>query len=78
MKGATFPFRDAGEKSDKYQGYEEGVIYINPWSKQKPGIVNSRLQDVLLPTRSMPGNWCGRSSRRSRGPIAASAVSPSG
>jgi len=55
MKGATFPFRDAGEKSDKYQGYEEGVIVINPWSKQKPGIVNSRLQDVLLPDEVYAG-----------------------
>jgi len=55
MKGATFPFRDAAEKSDKYQGYEEGVVYINPWSKQKPGIVNARLQDVLLPDEVYAG-----------------------
>lgn len=57
MKGAsvTFPFRDAGEKSDKYQGYEDGVTYINPWTKQKPGLVDARLQDVLLPEQVYAG-----------------------
>jgi hypothetical protein len=55
MKGATFPFRDAGEKADKYQGYEEGVMYINPWTKQKPGIVDARLQDVLSPDQVYAG-----------------------
>jgi hypothetical protein len=55
MKGATFPFRDAGEKADKYQGYEEGVMYINPWSKNKPGIVDARLQDVLVPDQVYAG-----------------------
>ena len=54
-KGATFPFRDASEKSDKYQGYEEGVMYINPWTKNKPGIVDARLQDVLLPEQVYAG-----------------------
>lgn len=44
----SLPFRDAGEKADKYAGYEEGVVYINPWTKQKPGVVDARLQDVLV------------------------------
>jgi len=55
LKGANFPFKDASEKADKYVGYEEGVMYINPWSKQKPGIVNARLQDVLLPEEVYAG-----------------------
>jgi hypothetical protein len=55
MKGATFPFRDAGEKADKYQGYEDGVMYINPWTKNKPGIVDARLQDVMVPDQVYAG-----------------------
>jgi len=42
------PFRDASEKD--YVGYDDGVMYINPWTKQKPGIVDARLQDVLDPS----------------------------
>lgn len=49
------PFRDAGEKADKYAGYEEGMTFINPWSKQKPGIVDGRLQDVLVPDELYAG-----------------------
>ena len=49
------PFRDAGEKADKYQGYEDGVMFINPWTKNKPGIVDARLQDVLLPEQVYAG-----------------------
>jgi hypothetical protein len=49
------PFRDASEKSDKYQGYEDGMTFINPWSKNKPGIVDARLQDVLLPEQVFAG-----------------------
>jgi Protein of unknown function (DUF2815) len=55
MNKLWLPFRDAGEKADQYQGYEEGVIVINPQSKQKPGIVNSRNQDVLLPEEVYAG-----------------------
>ncbi len=45
MKALMLPFRDAAEK--EYEGYGPGVIYINPWTKTKPGIVDGRLQDVL-------------------------------
>ena len=51
--GLRSPFRDAGEKD--YAGYEAGVIYINPWSKQKPGIVDGRLQDVHAADDVFPG-----------------------
>jgi hypothetical protein len=47
MKSVKMPFRDAGEKD--YEGYEPGHVFINPWSKNKPGIVNAQRQDVLLP-----------------------------
>jgi hypothetical protein len=47
LKSIKMPFRDAGEKD--YEGYEAGHVFINPWSKNKPGIVNAQRQDVLLP-----------------------------
>ena len=47
------PFRDASEKS-KYQGYEDGKIFINAWSKQKPDVIDGRLQDVV-PSDLYPG-----------------------
>ena len=45
MKGASFPFKDAGEKD--YAGYNEGDTFINPWSEQRPGIVDAQVQDVI-------------------------------
>jgi len=45
LKSLQFPFRDAGEKD--YAGYEDGMTYINPWSEQRPGIVDAQVQDVL-------------------------------
>lgn len=48
IASVAMPFRDAGEKD--YVGYEDGVMYINPWTKQKPGIVDARLQDILEPS----------------------------
>lgn len=45
LKSLTFPFRNAGEK--EYAGYEEGFTYINPWSEQRPGVVDHNVQDIL-------------------------------
>jgi hypothetical protein len=53
LNTVAMPFRDASEK--EYQGYDEGVMYINPWSKQKPGVVDARLQDVLDPAQVYAG-----------------------
>lgn len=49
------PFRDAGEKADQYDGYDEGKIFLNVTSKKKPGIVDARNQDVLVPDDVFPG-----------------------
>ena len=46
QKGQIYlPFRDAGEK--EYAGYEAGKVFISPWSKQKPDVIDGRLQDVI-------------------------------
>lgn len=48
-KEIKWPFRDGAEKAGKWNGFDEGDIFISPWSKSKPGIVNASRQDVLLP-----------------------------
>jgi hypothetical protein len=55
LKNLVLPFKDAGEKSDKYVGYEEGIIVVDVRSKQKPGIVDARNQDVLMPDEVYAG-----------------------
>jgi len=44
-KGLRSPFRDQGEKD--YAGYEAGAIFINATSKQKPGLVDARMNDII-------------------------------
>jgi hypothetical protein len=53
LSSVAMPFRDASEKD--YVGYDDGVMYINPWSKQKPGIVDARLGDILDPAQVYAG-----------------------
>ena len=55
LREVRMPFRDAGEKAGKYAGYEVGHMFINPWTKSKPGIVNAQRQDVLLPEEVWAG-----------------------
>ena len=50
--GLTMPFRDGNEK--EYAGYA-GKIYISPWSKQKPGIVDENVEPLLDLDRLYPG-----------------------
>lgn len=55
ISSLQMPFKDAAEKADKYEGYNEGDVFISPWSKNKPGVVNTRLQDVLVPDEVFAG-----------------------
>jgi len=45
--GLRSPFRDGAEKEGIYEGYHAGQIFINPWSKAKPGVVDIQRQDML-------------------------------
>jgi hypothetical protein len=49
------PFRRTQAKKTK--GYEDmvGGIYIQPWSKDRPGVVDARLQDITVPGDVWPG-----------------------
>jgi len=53
LKTLVSPFRDAGEKA--YTGYNPGDVYISPWSKNKPGVVDARLQAIELPEQVWSG-----------------------
>ena len=50
--GLKSPFRDGNEKD--YVGYA-GTIYISPWSKKKPGIVDEHVEPLLDLDRLYPG-----------------------
>jgi hypothetical protein len=45
--GLRSPFRDGAEKEGQYEGYKSGDIFISPWSKDKPGVVDINRQDLL-------------------------------
>lgn len=44
VRTLRLPFRDGTEK--QYTGYEAGKIFISPWTKNKPGLVDGALQDI--------------------------------
>lgn len=45
--GLKSPFRDGADKAGVYEGYHPGDIFISPWSKEKPGVVDADRQDML-------------------------------
>ena len=47
--------KEFGDKAGKYNGFEPGHQFINPWTKTKPGIVNAQRQEVLLPEEVWAG-----------------------
>lgn len=52
-KNLRLPFRDQGEK--EFEGYEEGAIFINATSSNKPGLVDSQVQDIIEEHEFYPG-----------------------
>jgi hypothetical protein len=64
LKTVKMPFRDAGEKV--YDGYHPGHTFISPWSKNKPGVVDTNRQDILLPEEV----WSGQLVRANIAPFA--------
>lgn len=59
------PFRRCQEKS--YKGYDiEGGIYIAPWTKQRPGVVDARRQEIMAPEDI----WAGQLARATVSPFA--------
>jgi len=53
LKTLHLPFRKGEEK--EYAGYDDGTVFISPWSKQRPGLVDARLQEIIDPNDVFPG-----------------------
>ena len=54
-------FRDQGEKS--FEGYEEGALFANCSSKQRPGLVDAKNQDIIEEQYFYPGCYARASVR---------------
>jgi len=55
-RNLRMPFRPAGEK--EYAGYEDGMVYISARTKDKPGVVDARSQEIHTPGDVFPGQLC--------------------
>lgn len=63
--GLRSPFRDQGERikaaiaEEKAPpaGYEDGAIYLNLKSKNKPGVVDQNVQDIIVESDFYAGCW---------------------
>jgi hypothetical protein len=70
VAGLRLPFRRCAEK--KYKGYDiENGVYIAPWSKSRPGVVNAQRQEITVPEDV----WAGQMARAT---VAAFAYNNSG
>jgi hypothetical protein len=47
-KNLRNPFREGSEKS-QFEGYEDGVIFVSANSKQRPGLVDQKVNDIIDP-----------------------------
>jgi len=54
-KNIRSPFRDQGER--EAAGYEEGAVFINLKSNQKPGLVDAKLVDIIDDAEFYAGCW---------------------
>lgn len=60
-KGLRNPFRNQGEK--EFEGYEDGAIFITATSKQRPGLVDAKVQDIIEEHEFYPGCYARASVR---------------
>lgn len=56
------PFRDQGERADEEtgnlpNGYEKGAVFINLKSKQRPGVVDAQVNDIINEADFYAGCW---------------------
>ena len=55
LKSLKMPFKDAGANAGKYDGFNVGDTSIKARSTKKPGVVDARLQEILLPDEVWSG-----------------------
>lgn len=65
MRKFMLPFRDAADKT-KYPGFKEGMKYIAPWTKSRPGIVDGALREITAASDI----WAGQLGRCTVSPFA--------
>jgi hypothetical protein len=53
FRSLRLPFRAAGDKD--YEGFEEGFTFVTARSKDRPGVVDARLQDITVPADVFAG-----------------------
>lgn len=63
-KNLRNPIRDASEKD--YDGYDDGKVFINAWTKNPPGVVGPTREDILDPKDV----WAGQLARATVKPFA--------
>lgn len=57
-KELRLPLKDASEKAEQYEGYEEDGYYINVNTGTPPGLVDHKNRTVTDPTTIYAGCWC--------------------
>ncbi len=60
-KNMRNPFRDQGEK--EFEGYEEGATFLTATSKQRPGLVDADVKDIIDEHAFYPGCYARASVR---------------
>lgn len=58
-KGLRSPFRVADEKEQLSEFHGKGCVFIQPWSKFKPGLVDRNGQDIIM----ADDVWAGQTAR---------------
>lgn len=66
LKTVKMPFRDGAEKAGQWAGYNDGDVFINPWTKNRPTIVDNHRETVTLPEEV----WAGQEVRMNVSPFA--------
>jgi hypothetical protein len=66
LKTVKMPFRDGAEKAGQWAGYNDGDIFISPWTKSKPGVVDVQREDIHTPEEV----WAGQLVRANVTPFA--------
>jgi len=55
--GLIFPFKDGKERAEKYEGFEEGAIFVNISTKFQPRLVNESVQPIINQRDFYAGCW---------------------
>lgn len=53
--GLRTPFRNQGDKAGDYAGYEDGAIFLNVTSEQRPECVDETVQPIIEPSKLYSG-----------------------